>query len=140
MVLVCGRRDPSAEDWTVWSEAYSNATVEYGVRKLFVVSAGGGPNARQRKQVVSAVLAKLGTAAEEIATAACGDSAAVRIVTAAIGWLSGAQRLKSFRSSERERALAYLDVPEELRPELLRAAKRFEAELAGVSARVDRNP
>jgi hypothetical protein len=132
IVLVCGQPDPSNEDWTIWSNYYANTVLEHGTRRLFVVSAGGGPNARQRKEVISTLVRNLGAdVAEQLATAACGSSTSVRIVTAALGWLAGVHRMKAFRNDERERALEYLKVPREQRPEVLRLAKRFEAELAG---------
>ena len=83
MVLVLDRRDPTPEDWSTWIEAYSTAGVEHGVRGLLVVSKGGGPNARQRKELIAGVVARLGAAAEEYTTAVCGNSPIVRGITAA---------------------------------------------------------
>jgi hypothetical protein len=139
LLLVCGRRDPSPRDWALWTEAYADAAAAHDVRRLFVVSAGGGPDARQRKQVIAALASRLGSSAEEIATAACGNAPSVRIITAAVGWLSGAHRLRSFRGDERVRALTYLKVPDHLHREILRAAERFEAELVDVEGRATRD-
>lgn len=130
-VLVCGRRAPSNDDWTAWSEYYAAVGLNHRVRRLFVVSAGGGPNARQRAEVIAKLAQTLGSsAAEEIYTAACGASASVRIISAALAWLSGARHMKVFGDDERERALEYLNVPSTQRAELLLLAKRFESELA----------
>ena len=129
MVLVLDRRDPIPEDWSTWVETYSAAGVEHGVRRLLVVSSGGGPNARQRKELVTRVVARLGHVAEEYTTAVCGNSPIVRSITAAIGWLSGAHGMRSFADERRDEALAFLKVPALLRPEILATVKRFEAEL-----------
>jgi hypothetical protein len=134
LALVCGKRDPTNDEWTAWCDVYADAVTEHGVRRLFVVSASGGPNARQRKQIVAKLVQRAGAAVEEISTAACGNSAAVRIVTAAFGWLAGVPRMKSFRDDERERALVYLKVPAEQHAEILTAVKRLEAELAGAAS------
>jgi hypothetical protein len=136
LILVCGKRDPTNEEWTAWCEFYAAAVERDGVRRLFVVSAGGGPNARQRKQVISAVLQRVGPVVEELATAACGNSPMVRIVTAAFGWLAGVPRMKSFRADERERALDFLNAPAAQRAEILAVARRLESEVAGAPSRL----
>jgi hypothetical protein len=136
IILVCGKRDPSNEQWSAWCDAYANAVEHHAVRRLFVVSAGGGPNARQRKEVVATLMQRVGAVVEELSTAACGNSPAVRIVTAALGWMTGVHRMRSFSGDDRDRALVYLGVPEEQRPEILGTAKRLEAELARTSSRM----
>jgi hypothetical protein len=138
LALVCGKRDPSNDEWTVWCDFYATAVEQHGVRRLFVVSASGGPNARQRKQIVATLVQRVARVVDEISTAACGNSPAVRIVTAAFGWMSGVRRIKTFRGEDRDRALAYLGVPEEQRPEILAAVERLEAELAGTASQVSR--
>lgn len=129
MLLVHGQRAPSPEGWSAWVEAFANAAAEHGVRALLVVSQGGGPNARQRKEVVEALVVRLGAAVDEMATAVCGSAPTVRAITAAIGWLSGAPRMRSFASDAQHQALEYLKVPKVKRPEILLVTQKLEAEL-----------
>lgn len=131
MLLVFARQDPSAADWSVWVDAYREAAMTEGVRGLFVVSRRGGPNARQRKEVVAALMQSLDFEARQLRTAVCGNSALVRAVTAASGWLIGAgsQHMKSFKDEQRHEALDCLRVPRAQQPELLEAVRGFEREL-----------
>src|SRR5688572_139631 len=93
LLLVCGKRDPSNEEWRAWCDVYATAIDEHRVRRLLVVSAGGGPNAMQRKQMVAAI-AQRSASMEDLSTAACGNSPVVRVVTAALGWMTGMHRIK----------------------------------------------
>jgi hypothetical protein len=129
IILVLDRRNPSPREWSTWVEAYCGAVLEHGVRRLLVVSRGGGPNARQRKELIAGVVTAVGAAAEDISTAVCGSSPIVRAITAAFGWLSGAPRMKSFGSEARREALAFLKVPELAHPEILATVRHFQAEL-----------
>ena len=131
MFLVCGEQNPSDDDWTEWIDAYENGAVEHGVRTLLVLSRGGGPNARQRKQLVARMVAGVNDAVEELRTAVCGDAAAVRAITNAIGWLSGTPHMKSFGYEARQKALQYLGASEEYWPEIIGTVKRLELDLNG---------
>ena len=106
MVLVHDERDPTDEDWAEYVEVYREGAFEHGVSKLLVISAGGGPNARQRRAVLTALAGKEGT----IRTAICSSSAMARGITTAIGWMTPAQ-LRSFGYEDRHAALDYLEVP-----------------------------
>ena len=130
MVLVCGSSNPSDEDWTTWTRAYSRAAAEHGVRSLFVVSRGGGPTARQRKEVITMLMeAHMNPVLEEFRTAVCSSSPMARAITSAIGWLAGAPGMRSFGNEQRDEALEYLGVPPEERSEILQVVRRFEQEL-----------
>jgi hypothetical protein len=130
MFLVHANRNPSAADWSTWTEAYAEGAALHSVRALLVVSGGGGPNGRQRSQVIARVIGRVGAAAEGMRTAVCGDSAMVRAITTAIGWLTAAPHLKSFRHAEREEALEFLRVPARDRTEILSSVQRLEDELS----------
>ena len=130
MLLVHNERNPSAPDWSAWVEAYAQGALEFGVRALVVVSGGGGPNARQRTELMSTLIGRLERAsAEEFRTAVCSDSVLARTITKAIGWLSGTPHLRSFGFGQRMEALEFLRVPEPERSEILRALSHFEGEL-----------
>jgi hypothetical protein len=131
MLLVCGEQNPSDEDWSEWIDAYTNAAVEDGVRNLLVLSRGGGPNARQRKQLIATMVNGVNDEVDRFRTAVCGDAAAVRVITSAIGWLSGAPHMKSFGYEEREKALRYLGTPEEDWRDVIATVKRLELDLDG---------
>lgn len=128
LLLVCGSEALSASDWSVWSQAYARAAAEHGVRRLFVVSAGRGPNARQRSEVISALMARIGRDIGKIRTAVCGDTRFVRAVNMAIAWMAGIT-LRGFGYEERQAALQYLAVPEIQRAQILLAAECFATAL-----------
>jgi hypothetical protein len=130
LVLVCSERGPSDDDWSTWCRAYSEAAIEHRAILLFVVSRGGGPNARQRKEVIATLMEKaFDLGRDGFRTAVCGTSPVVRAITVAIGWLSGAPNMRNFGYEQREEALDYLRVPESDRPEVLQMARRLEQEL-----------
>ena len=130
MLLVHSERNPSAADWSAWVEAYAQGAVEHGARSLFVVGVGRGPNARQRSEVMGALVSRLERADfEALKTAVCSDSPVARAVTKAIGWLSGTHNIRSFGSEQRSEALDFLGVPESERSEVLDTLRQFEREL-----------
>lgn len=96
---------------------------------MFVVSRGGGPNAVQRREIISALFAKLGAAAQ-MTTAVCSDSPLARGITKAIGWMTSEQDLRSFGYQERQRALTFLKVPLDQGIRIILLTRRFERELA----------
>lgn len=124
LLLVCGSQAPSAADWTVWSQAYARAAAEHGVRRLLVVSAGRGPDARQRSEVIAVLMGRIGRDIEQMRTAVCGDTRLVCAVNMAFAWMSGVT-LRAFAYEERQAALEYLAVPEIQRAQMLLTAKRF---------------
>jgi len=109
MCLIHDERDPAPEDWRVYVAALATALAEHGVRKLLVVSAGGGPNAAQRKLLVDAIVPALGGDIRALKTAVCTSSPLARGITVALGWLSSAS-LTGFGYDERRQALDFLAV------------------------------
>jgi hypothetical protein len=139
LVLVCGTRDPSNDEWAAFCGAVSGVLERGDDCRLLILSAGGGPNARQRKQLVTTLAERRSTAVGELRAATCGNAPVVRAVAATLGWMAGVHCIKSFRGEERDRALVYLGVAEEQRPALLAAAKRLEADLAAAVLQGARN-
>ena len=135
MYLVFGLRGASPAGWSAWVDAYAHATVAFGVRRLVVVSQGGGPNARQQSEIRQALVACLDREALQIRTAVCSDSLAARLITRAIGWLAGITYIESFGYLERAEALAYLGVPGPQHEELLGALRRAEIEVGSLAPR-----
>lgn len=130
MVLVCDHREPSAADWSTWVHSYVEGAVAHGSRALFVVSSGGGPNARQRQEVLAALSTNLGRSAASIKTAVCTDSVVARGIGKALAWMVGERALQSFGFDERAEALAFLGVPMQQRAKIALTARRFERELS----------
>lgn len=130
-LLVHDERDPSAADWSQWVQFYATATREHNVRDLLVLSRGGGPNSRQRTEVVNALVGCLGPGAMRLRTAVCTDSRLARGITTAIGWLYPMRHLRSFGHDQEQRNLAldFLQVAPGLRPAVLSTAERMEHEL-----------
>lgn len=65
LVLVHDERNPSDTEWTQWVRFFATAARRESVRRLFVVSRGGGPNRRQRMEVVDALVGCLGHGARD---------------------------------------------------------------------------
>lgn len=72
--------------------------------RAVVISLGGGPSAKQRKQLMDVS----GGRAAKIPCAIMTESAVVRGITTAISWF--VPEVRSFRLDELEEALAYLRI------------------------------
>jgi hypothetical protein len=128
LLLVCGSQTLSRSDWSVWSLAYARAAAEHGVRRLLVLTTGRGPDARQRSEVITAVMSRIGRDIGQMRTAVCGDTRFWRAVNMALAWMAGVT-LRGFGYEERRAALQYLAVPEIQRAQILLAAERFATAL-----------
>jgi hypothetical protein len=129
MFVVHDERNPSPHDWSEWVRAYAIAARDHGVRGLLVISSGGGPNGRQRSEVVEGLIGAVGEAAEGIRTAICSDSRLARGIATAIGWLMATPYLRRFGYRQRNEALEFLQVDAVARPAILGVLERFEGEL-----------
>jgi hypothetical protein len=104
MLLVHNKINPSVAEWTEYVGVV--AKLQYSedpVDGLLVVSEAGGPNAKQRNEIVGAFEPHI------VMTAVCSDSAFARGITTAISWFHPKQ-LISFRYDEIAPALAGLSV------------------------------
>jgi hypothetical protein len=117
--LVHDERNPAADDWKAYVQAFAEVLRVHGVRKLLVVSRGGGPNAAQRKHLVSDIVPAMGGDAKALKTAVCTSSPVARGITVALGWLSSTN-LTGFGYDDVHRALDYLEVPVARHPPVLR--------------------
>jgi hypothetical protein len=127
MCLIHDDRQPSMEDWKVYVQALVEAVSEHAVRRLLVVSRGGGPNAAQRKLLVRDIVPALGGEAWALRTAVCTSSPLARGITVALGWISTGN-LTGFGYDERRRALEFLEIP----------IDRHAAVLAEIKAQIGR--
>jgi hypothetical protein len=75
------------------------------VRVLLVHSGRGGPNAKQRAQIIAAYQGS------GVGTAVCASSALARGITTAIGWLYGTNLMRSFPSEQLRQAMDHLNIP-----------------------------
>jgi hypothetical protein len=129
-VLVHGRGDPTNAEWSSWVRAYTAGAVEHGARELLFVTDGGGPNAKQRHELIAALYKSLGDSAELVRTAFCTDSPAARGIALAIGWQGAPAHFRLFGTAELQAALAFLGVLPSGRADVLLVVKRFRTELA----------
>lgn len=102
-ITVHGERAPSREDWATYIETISRLPNLATVRAL-VVSAGGGPNAIQRGELVDLFDSDDRGATR---TAIVTRSMTMRGIATAISWFN--RGLKAFKPSEMDAALVYLE-------------------------------
>lgn len=100
MILVCGVAPPSDQDWGQLASVMGKNLHD----RALVLSLGGGPSAKQRKQLMDASHGR----AAQIPCAILTDSVMVRGITTAISWF--VPEVRSFRPEEIEPALQYLRV------------------------------
>ncbi len=94
MLLVHNKINPSVAEWSEYVGVVAALQYsEHPLEGLLVVSEAGGPNAKQRNEIVSAFVPHI------VMTAVCSDSAFARGITTAISWFHPKQ-LISFRYDE----------------------------------------
>ncbi|WP_438015176.1 hypothetical protein WMF18_30415 [Sorangium sp. So ce315] len=100
LIAVHGREPPSDEDW----DSYMQTVVSLPATcsKTLVVTAGGGPNAKQRASVNEFV------SKHTLTVAICTDTLLVRQISTALSWFN--PRVRSFRGNDIAAALRYLEV------------------------------
>ena len=99
-IVVVGAAPPSDADWTHLADMMAKNLHDRAV----VLSLGGGPSAKQRKQLMDAS----GGRAANIPCAILTESVMVRGITTAISWF--VPEVRSFRPDELEAALGYLKI------------------------------
>jgi len=118
MCLVHDEREPTSDEWGFYVRELVRAVTEHDVRKLLVVSQGGGPNAAQRKQLVTSLRPPLNWDVRALKTAVCTSSPLARGITVALGWLS-TTNITGFGYEDRRRALDFLGLPVSLHAPVL---------------------
>ncbi|MGK4002653.1 hypothetical protein WMF31_08520 [Sorangium sp. So ce1036] len=100
LIAVHGREPPSDDEW----EAYMRTVFDRPATcsKTLVVTAGGGPNAKQRAAINEFV------SKNTLTVAICTDALLVRQIGIALSWFN--PRVRSFRGNDIAAALRYLDV------------------------------
>src|SRR5258708_2854567 len=79
LLLIHNKTDPSGEEWSAYCAAIRGyQRSDDPVSNLLVVSEGGGPNARQRREVIESFQPR------QAPTAVCANSAIARGITTAI--------------------------------------------------------
>jgi hypothetical protein len=129
-VLVHGRGDPTNAEWSSWVRVYAAAVAEHDARDLLFVTDGGGPNAKQRHELISALYKSLGDCAELVRTAVCTDSQSARGIALAIGWQAAPAHLRLFGAADLQGALSFLGVLPSGHADILLGVKRLRTELA----------
>jgi hypothetical protein len=83
-ILVHGTATPAAGEWLEHVARYRSDLAANNPPKAFlVVSAGGGPNSMQRKQVIAVAPEK-----DDMPVVICSSSAMARGITTALRWIS----------------------------------------------------
>jgi len=123
MILVHNTNDPSAADWARYCAAVKTAQrSDEPVIGLLVISEAGGPNAKQRAEVIEAF------GPRRAPTAVCSNSALARGITTAIAWLYP-KLMMSFRYEDVERALDGLGIGRNRHATLLARVLEFQREI-----------
>jgi hypothetical protein len=105
LILCYSTASPSDAEWDVWIEREKRMAH----RAVLVSTEGGSPNARQRARVAEATDTK---GATRPPLALLTDSAAIRSIMTAFGWILGKhQPMKAFPRSALDEAMAWLGVP-----------------------------
>ena len=119
-------RDPSDEDWSGWLERVQQAPNK---PKVFVYTAGGAPNGKQRKALFAAA------GERGFRAAVVSPSRVALAIGTAIGWFY--RDLKTFSPAQIDAALAHLELDEREGDSVVRAARGLAQELGMVSAVAD---
>ena len=116
IVTLHGNLPPAPAEWTKSCALFPLAKTPSDLRGL-IITTGGGPNAQQRK-TVSEAHAKSGVKRDAVASV-ISDSALVRGVITALGWLGTGQGMRAFRFADANTAFAYIGITPEDIPRLL---------------------
>ncbi|XXX74204.1 hypothetical protein WMF30_41830 [Sorangium sp. So ce134] len=100
LIAVHGREPPNDEDWELYMQTV--LALPPTCSKTLVVTAGGGPNAKQRASINDFV------SNHTLTVAICTDALLVRQITIALSWFN--PRVRSFRGNDIAAALRYLEV------------------------------
>ncbi|WP_437753246.1 hypothetical protein WME89_39060 [Sorangium sp. So ce321] len=100
LIAVHGREPPSDEDWELYMQAV--LALPATCTRTLVVTAGGGPNAKQRASINDFV------SKHTLTVAICTDALLVRQIGIALSWFN--PRVRSFRGNDIAAALRYLEV------------------------------
>jgi hypothetical protein len=123
-VLVQNEHTASDEEWTRWVEAVSRGGADAaGLVRVLVMSAGGSPTPKQRRQIHALMPATGGG----VPTAVVIGSTIGRAVVTAMSFFNG--KVRAFAPEALGEAFEHLEVPRASRPELFALAKSLHAEL-----------
>lgn len=119
-VTVHTQEVPADDEWAKYvSEAHDHLPLE--AQRGLVVSAGGGPNGRQRRMMVEAL------DGAKVPFAILTNSLLMRSAATAVSWFN--PYLKVYGPDDLEQAIAYLGLTAWERTEALRLVAAFESEL-----------
>lgn len=120
-IVVYGARDPTDDEWT----SYLALVESHGIERTMqlVLSDGAEPTLPQR-HLLQRVLA-----GRAVPVAVVSRSARVRGVATMLGWLN--VKMKAFKATEVEEALAYLEIPGSRVPLILEEVRRLQAIVGG---------
>jgi hypothetical protein len=124
LIGVHSARDPSDDDWRGWLERVRDAPGDKP--NVFVYTAGGAPNSKQRKALFEAA-GDRGFRASIVS-----PSRVALAIGTAISWFY--RDLRTFSPAQVDRALGYLELDEHAAEAVLRAARALAQELGMVAA------
>lgn len=128
LLAVHGADAPTDAEWHAYLHAFM-AAISTGVRRVMVVSRGGGLSAAQRRLLADAIHASLSEADERVMrTAVCTSSTILRGMVSALAWLT-TSTLRAFRRDDWSGAFDYLQIPLDQRADLTAAIVRLDANI-----------
>ncbi|WP_437965376.1 hypothetical protein WMF04_37940 [Sorangium sp. So ce260] len=128
LIAVHGREPPSDEEWDSYMQAAG--ALPPTCTKTLVVTAGGGPNAKQRASINDFV------SKNTLTVAICTDALLVRQIGTALSWFN--PRVKAFRGNDLSAALRYLDVTGPEAALVHQKVAKMRLEIEGKTARATR--
>jgi hypothetical protein len=127
-VVVHTNQTPSEAEWNAYVEAVVAASMQRtdaGILRYLIFTAGGGPNAGQRKASNDAL--QRVNALRNSAAAVISASPAVRGIVTVFSWFN--INIKSFSPAQTEDALHHLEIQPEMKAKALVALRQLKAEL-----------
>ncbi|WP_437294230.1 hypothetical protein [Sorangium sp. So ce426] len=128
LIAVHGREPPSDEEWEGYMQAAGSLPPT--CTKTLVVTAGGGPNAKQRASINDYV------SKTALTVAICTDALLVRQIGTALSWFN--PRVKAFRGSDVVAALRYLEITGPEAAEVQHKVTKMRLEIEGRPSRAPR--
>lgn len=119
---------PGEEEWEGWMEFCLRAVRPGEVMKVLIVTEGGAPSAAQRQVMNEKLSPYVIENPNALRNAIVTSSAFVRGVVTALSWFHPGHC--AFSPANMDDAMAYLEVPVELRAELRLLVRTLQAQLA----------
>jgi hypothetical protein len=119
---------PSDAEWNQVLDFYRTYAQEhagdFSALRVLVIIDGGGPNAKQRADLMSA------KNKASVKTAILSDSKIIRGIATAFNWINGDRSMRLFAPTDLSTALHFLDLPMDVIPKLLHQLGDLDTQMA----------